>query len=336
MLRVHFTGEDLARVVLLDDVLPQMNEAVLALQVLRRSDQGLRFGPWRAQTARRLPRSVRPLADLVPAYGWIPDFLTPPVVGSANNEAALDAIRATPARRLTADLTRLAIDRTLPSWAGTLAHGDTGAMTAVTGALAAFHQVAIAPHAQRIQAATDADLVRRSSTLARQGVEALLRQLHPAVSWQPPVLTLPSASAEEADVHLDGRGLCLAPMVFCGPLPRLWFGGADIMPALTYQVPFDPLTASPLAEGAPRQHPRALALGRLLGSTRSVILHVIASVPGLTTAQLAHRADIAMATASEHATVLREAGLVTSHRDGNRVRHYATSTATALLNSSGT
>ena len=42
-----------------------------------------------------------------------------------------------------------------------------------------------------------------------------------------------------------------------------------------------------------------------------------------------------MATASEHATVLREAGLIISHRDGNRVRHHPTAIASALLDAAG-
>ena len=97
----------------------------------------------------------------------------------------------------------------------------------------------------------------------------------------------------------------------------------------------DPVTANPFAEAGERGHQGTAALGRLLGGTRSSVLRVIAATPGLTMAELAYRADIALATASEHASVLREAGLVTRHRDGNRVRHYPTATAMALLGTAG-
>lgn len=103
-------------------------------------------------------------------------------------------------------------------------------------------------------------------------------------------------------------------------------------PVLAYQMSFDPIAANPLAEGSSDSaFGSTAALGKLLGGTRSIVLRAVATAPGLTTAELAFRADVALATASEHASVLRAAGVITSHRDGNRVRHYPTALATALL-----
>ncbi|MEU5536284.1 winged helix-turn-helix domain-containing protein [Streptomyces sp. NPDC020362] len=330
MLRLHFTFEDLAKVVF-NDMPPLMSEAVLSLQMLSRTDQQLRFGQWRANLRGRIPATVRPLSDLVPARGWIPDFLTPVVRDTASGAAALEAIRATSARQVLADLTRLGATGQLPGWVRKLTDGDSDAMTAVTDALAAWNQLAIAPYERHMQAALDADLACKTTILTHRGIDALLRRLHPAITWQPPVLTLPSSI--EADIDLAGRGLRLAPMLFCGPMPRLRLGDdAGTMAVLAYPLPFDPVAANPLAGTGPDQELRSTAaLGRLMGTTRSTVLHAIAAAPGLTTANLAHRADVALATASEHAAVLREAGLITSHRDGNRVRHYPTATAAALL-----
>jgi predicted transcriptional regulator len=72
---------------------------------------------------------------------------------------------------------------------------------------------------------------------------------------------------------------------------------------------------------------------KVLGATRTTVLTAVAAAPGLTTAELANRARVSLASASAHATLLREAGLVISHRDRNRVRHYPTSTAMNLLDS---
>jgi DNA-binding transcriptional ArsR family regulator len=44
---------------------------------------------------------------------------------------------------------------------------------------------------------------------------------------------------------------------------------------------------------------------------------------------------VSPATASEHAKVLRNTGLVTSFRNGNSVVHVGTPLGTALLNTSG-
>ncbi|MFJ9909382.1 helix-turn-helix domain-containing protein [Streptomyces sp. NPDC101152] len=330
MLRLHFTIDDLANVAL-SDTLPTMSEAVLALQMLARTDQQLRFAPWRASLRGRIPATVRPLRDLIPAGGWIPDFLTP-VLRGGGDAAALEAIRATSVRQLRNDLACLGTTSRLPGWVRGLADSDADAMTAVTNALDAWNQVAITPHKPRIQAALDAHIGQKATLLTRGGVGALLRNLHPAVTWQPPVLTLPSPT--DADIDLAGRGLLLAPMLFCGPLPRLRLGNdTGDRPVLAYPLPFDPDTAHPLvATGVPESaHRNSRALGRLLGGTRASVLRAIAACPGLTTAELSHRADIALATASEHASVLREAGLINSQRDGNRVRHYPSTTAGALL-----
>ncbi|MFE6745422.1 ArsR family transcriptional regulator [Kitasatospora purpeofusca] len=331
MLRLHLTFEDLCRITL-NDSPPPLSEAVLALQALARTDQHLRFGPWREDLRGRIPAAVRPLRGLVPAHGWIPDFLTPVLRGDpGDTAAAVEAVRATSRRRLRADLVRLGTTTRLPGWARSLADGDGDTMTAVTDALTAWNRIAVAPHEPRIQAALDADIAHKSTLLAHHGVDALLRRVHPAVAWQPPVLSVQSPT--DADIDLAGQGLRLAPMLFCGPLPRVRPGDDTGSPTvLAYPLPFDPRSAHPLTAGRPEGQTRnAEALGRLLGGTRAVVLHTIAAAPGLTTSDLAHRADVALATASEHATVLRETGLVTSRRDGNRVRHYPTAAAAALL-----
>jgi DNA-binding transcriptional ArsR family regulator len=327
MLRLHLTVEDLARVVLFNHLLPQMNEAVLSLQILRRTDQGARYGRWRGALRGQVPALVRPLAELVPVRGWIPDFLTPAIVDTHDGADVLEGIRSTSRHQIADELRTLAGHHAVPSWVGSLAHGDADTMTALTRGLAAYHQVAIAPHAQQMQAALDSDLAIRTTILARRGVGALLNSLHPALLWEPPVLTIPAPY--DADVHLAGRGLVLVPMVFCGPTPRfLPNQSPDEIPVLAYQLPVDPSTGP--FTGPPSSHHRK-ALDKILGTSRSLILHLIHTTPGLTTGQLAQRADLSLASASEHATTLRNAGLVTSHRDHGSIRHYSTPTTTSLL-----
>ncbi|MDJ0347309.1 hypothetical protein QMK19_37255 [Streptomyces sp. H10-C2] len=126
MLRLHFTADDLARVLLVAESFPKMGEAVLSLQALRRTDQETQFGQRRRGLRGRLPAEVRPLWDLVPSQGWVPDFLTP-YRDATVVPAALDVIRSHPGRQIVADLERLATDRPLPGWVRGLAHGDPDA-----------------------------------------------------------------------------------------------------------------------------------------------------------------------------------------------------------------
>ncbi|MFB9388350.1 winged helix-turn-helix domain-containing protein [Streptomyces coeruleoprunus] len=77
------------------------------------------------------------------------------------------------------------------------------------------------------------------------------------------------------------------------------------------------------------------ALSALLGRTRAVVLCVIADHPACTTTQLAQRAGISPASASEHATTLRSAGLTTLTRERKAALHTLTHLGLTLLNTNG-
>jgi DNA-binding transcriptional ArsR family regulator len=70
-------------------------------------------------------------------------------------------------------------------------------------------------------------------------------------------------------------------------------------------------------------------LAGLLGPTRAAVLAALAG--GSTTGEVARRLRISPAGASQHATVLRRAGLILSTRRGNNVLHTLTPLGTALL-----
>lgn len=70
-------------------------------------------------------------------------------------------------------------------------------------------------------------------------------------------------------------------------------------------------------------------LSALLGATRAAVLEAIAD--GGSTTDLAQRLGISPSSASEHAAVLRGAGLVVSARSRNQVRHRLTPLGAALL-----
>ncbi|MFB6894104.1 ArsR/SmtB family transcription factor [Kitasatospora sp. NPDC056327] len=331
MLRIHFTAEDLARVVLAPPGAPRPGETVLSLQLLRRTDQPLRFDHWRRQVLRRRGPELDLLDALVPPGGWVPELLAPhrePCEPCEPDGAG--AVAAGPARRIAAGLAGLDRHRRAgtrpPGWVRRLADGDRDALDAVTRALAVYHARALAPYERGIRALLEADWAARTRTLATGGVDALLSGLHPAVRWRPPVLEVRSAA--ERDVHLGGRGLTLVPLFFCGPAPRALIGPVG-RPAIAYPVPYDPLRPDPFAPRRPDDGGLAAALGR----TRAAVLREVAAGPGATTGSLARTLGVSLATASEHAAVLRRAGLLTSHRHRSTVLHTVTPLGTDLLDS---
>lgn len=67
----------------------------------------------------------------------------------------------------------------------------------------------------------------------------------------------------------------------------------------------------------------------LLGRTRAAVLRSVRT--GCNTTELSRRAGVSLSTASEHAGVLRDAGLVVSSRKRNEMVHHLTPLGAALL-----
>lgn len=104
-----------------------------------------------------------------------------------------------------------------------------------------------------------------------------------------------------------------------GPAP-FWIGaplvGQDAAgrPLLLYPA----LTPLPMIADRPDNDP----LVALLGRTRAAVLRSL--VASRTTTEVAGELGISLASASQHTTTLRAAGLVTSARDGKSVWHTVT------------
>jgi DNA-binding transcriptional ArsR family regulator len=82
-------------------------------------------------------------------------------------------------------------------------------------------------------------------------------------------------------------------------------------------------------EAQPPPDPRSLVA--LLGRTRAAVLLTIADRPSLNTTELAAALGTSQASASQHATVLREAGLVTTRRHNGSALHTLSTCGTVLL-----
>ncbi|GAA2351063.1 winged helix-turn-helix domain-containing protein [Streptomyces sp. XM4011] len=317
MLRIHVTGEDLARIRLADRPDPMWETVLSSLRFRDRRGPGA-YGRWRELARQRLRALPPTLRALVPVGGYFPDFLTPVAAGGGWEER-VELLRSTPRRRLRADMLTLEAEspQALPGWVRGLADGEREALDKVADDLDRYHRAAIAPPAlwAAVQAQVDADRAVRIRHLTSGGVEGLLRGLRPVLRWEAPVLAADYPVPRE--LRLDGRGLLLIPSFFCWRHPVTFYDDGP-RPVLVYPIQH---TAAP--------GPAAAALGRLIGGTRARVLRCVGH--GATTGELARRAGISAASASEHAGVLREAGLLVSVRRGNEVLHSLTPLGTELL-----
>lgn len=323
MLRVHFTPHDLQNIRIAQHPDP-LWELVCSVCRLQTRQGPLDFGHWRGTAYDRLRRdpvvkgALHLLRLLIPASGYIPDFLTP---SNAGGElfAGLDHVRGTPRGQLTRELTRLAESRPVPVWATTMGRPGADGLVPLTKALATYHRALLQPFWPRIRTAVDNDIGRRASTLLGGGTQALLEGLRPLARWNSP--TLEVDYPVDRDLHLDGRGLLLVPSYFCWGRPTA-LADPGLTPVLVYPVAKVPLDG----EGATEQ-----GLVRLLGRTRAAVLAEVANRNARTTSEVAEAVGVTLPSVSYQIGVLRDGGLVASRRDGKYVLHTATPLGLRLL-----
>ena len=129
---------------------------------------------------------------------------------------------------------------------------------------------------------------------------------------------------------VSSQGLTIFPTAF-SPFCAVWINYEPDR-GMAVQGLMVPVTISRHAfETGPER--RGDSLADLLGPTRACVLRACLDTP-LTTTALARSVGISNSSASEHATVLRSAGLITSERHGNQVIHHTTQLGAALAHNS--
>ena len=324
--RIHFNAEDLLRTRIAPTLGP-LAETMFGLHLFRsRQPCAHAFGPWRKTVRGRMTAQMRPLAALAPAGTMGVDLWS--LTGEAPTiEEGIDALLAMRPEHVRTELEFFTSNRHLPGWAWTLAeHGDRGRRELADAALASY-QALLKPHWPKVQGHLHAERSARARVLLERGIEGVLTTLHPKIRWNSPVLEV--LMCGDTEIHLRGRGLSLVPSLFVGDrlvlLSDLGAPGAPIR--LVFPAAPDTLGLARLWSNG-GGHSEALAA--LLGHNRAAVLLRIAD--GCTTSELAQRAGISPASASQHATVLREAGLIATRRDGGAVLHTLTSLGASLLN----
>ncbi|MFF1257555.1 MarR family transcriptional regulator [Streptomyces sp. NPDC058321] len=327
--RIHFTVQDLARTRVAEAPMP-LHELELAARALQSRSQPARLDAWRHRARAQLSAQARVALALMPAVGCSPGFLSPTKVGAV--EELLEQVRSTPRERVRANLQETAhCHPSLPAWTRRLAD-DASLFAELCTGLSDLHTCLLAPHSAQFTESLAVDRTLRLQQLLTGGVEQLLTQANPQwMRWNPPVLEVRMVNGADRDLYLDGEGFLLIPSMFC--TRAIVTDGRPVSvsyPACPDQCPSE-LTALASVPG----QARSSGVSMLLGRTRTTVLATIAEHQGCSTKELATRAGIAPASASEHATVLREAGLIRSLRHRNSMLHSLTPLGLVLLNASG-
>jgi DNA-binding transcriptional ArsR family regulator len=325
VLRIHFTADDLARTRVASTLGP-LAETLLAARLLHRGNQRDLFDGWRRQVQRHRPPQIGLLASLFGPTTPL-DLFT--ITGRASClEEGLDALLTAPRLQLRREVGFLASQRALPAAARSLGDGDHDTLLELGTTVRGLHHAALETAWTGMLAYLDAFGGGQARLLAAGGVERLLASVHPLARWRPPVLELLSTYTH-GDDYLQGRGLVLIPSVFCWPGPIVLQSLADQAAPSLLLIPAVRDLADLAAAWAPGDR-RQRALVALLGRTRAAVLEAVAD--GCTTTELARRVGVSLPSASQHAAVLRDTGLLVTRRAGTSVHHQLTGLGTALLN----
>ena len=256
----------------------------------------------------RLPGSARHVLELVPAHGNVPDFLAPE--GAESLDDALDTVVSTPRRLIRNDLATRP-RRQASSWVLDLTDGGASARRELASSLRAYHDHVLVRLWPAIEHVVETDLRFRAGQLATKGVAATVDGLHPGIRWRDGAVEVDGPL--DGDVDLAGRGIQLMPSLWTRP----GFTVRWAQPTLVYPLGRFAWMATTATKS--RRDP----LAGVLGTTRARVLRALAAEH--TTSGLARQLGISLAAASTHAAALRDAGLVTSRRQGQSVRHTLTS-----------
>jgi DNA-binding transcriptional ArsR family regulator len=320
MVRFVFTVEDLGRTRF---AISPMWELVLSLVALRDPSYAALHVPWlRSLSGRLSGLELERAIALNPPRGYSPDFVVPTPSGPLGSIADdLAALRSTPISQIRADMTLFAHEhrsgrRLADAW---LAH-PRREVRRLADLLEAYWDRALAPVWPRIGAFLDADIVHRARRLAERGHAGLFADIDPRVEWDDGNLDV-QVREHDARIELGGRGLLLMPSAFASTRPWV-IDREPWQPTLIYPARG---IATLWEEAAPAPE----SLGRLLGTTRAVVLADVAA-PRSTT-ELARRLSLSAATESHHLSALRDAGLVTARRAGRTVLYVRTPLGDALV-----
>lgn len=300
------------------------HELAHAVRVLLRPEQYPLAWGWLKSVRGRLPRDAfSVLAQVIGADGYMPDFITATARWDLGPEDELAALREAPLAGVRVDLGKM-VARSSGRRQESLRRMQANPARARTVIAEAWEQVwdsAMAPVWPQLERILRSDIAVRSRTIATEGLAAMASGLHPQVGWGDGSVRVRLRRHSE-DVDCRGGGLVLVPSVMSS------WGCMVITEPPAQPTLFYPAQGVTTGWAADSEN-RVRALEALVGPVRAGIL-LGAHVPR-TTSQVAEGAGIAASTASHHLTVLRDAGLVVSTRDGARMMHLRTPLGEALV-----
>jgi hypothetical protein len=278
--------------------------------------------PWMAETRTRVdPAHLALLATLtIGGRGYAPDFVDPPPsTPLAEIDEEIEAVLATPPDIVRDEVARAYEGHALPAMLAPFVEDPAAALPVLGRALRGYWEAALAPHWPRIRAVLQGDILYRARQLADGGAELLFADMDPRISFSEGELRIEKRFSDRVD--LEERGLLFVPSVFSEGWVCV-FTDPRWQPTILY-------SARGVGMLWQERDPAPEALAALLGRRRAAVLAAL-DEPRSTT-DLAGILQASPSAVSQHLAVLRDAGLVTSHRLGRLVLYLRTAAGEAVV-----
>jgi DNA-binding transcriptional ArsR family regulator len=311
---VDLGGLDLGQLTFASAAYPLL-ESVASLRSLYRGRDARRRSRWQEWVAARLPHTARPLLELVSVCG---DAMMFAAVPEEDLDRGLAVVRTIPATVVRSRLAEVANERGVPTWFSAFVGADGGTRRQLCDALRDYFGSCVLPYWRHVAAGHARESARFGRSVLDAGVRAAVAEVVPdTVSRHGD-----AATRRKPDPDSREGAIVLTPSLFWSGDP--WLGTLPHGEAALVYRPAD--SAAMLDEDLPD---RLDALRHLLGHTRAAVLASLARPCGTT--ELASRVHMSVATISEHATVLRAAGLILTTRRGRSVHHMLTDLGRQLV-----
>lgn len=299
-----------------------MYELMSSLRIADHADRARMHQPW-IQSARGGVAGLRLelLRPLLADPRYVPEFLMPsPDSMDTRFGDELDKVRTTPDAQVRAQLDLLGGGAPPQGALRDLYDNPERQLGRLAAEVRAYWQVAIEPIWSRLAGLLDAEVGYRADQLTSGGIVRLLGNLHPELEYAEDALRI-LWPGWQSQSRLDGAGVLLVPCVFAWP--SLLVDTGPLCPTLVYA----PRGVGQVWDGSARSSTPPVA--DLLGRSRAALLARL-DLP-LSTTQVARDLGLSTASVSEHLSVLRRSGLVTSRRSGRQVLYQRTALGTDLL-----
>jgi hypothetical protein len=264
------------------------------------------------------------LDALVSPRGYIPDFLCPtPLVNGMSIEDDIEHVLATPDEVVQKYVQWLIQDIGASEQRLLFLTNPRDSICCLAEEMRLYWRRVLSDSWSQMTAILEGDILYRARTMALDGLDALLPDLHPSITYQPGEIHLgpvPSPSCCAVEVNLPGEGVQFVPTIF-NVSGRMWKATPEWRPMIGYTA---------LGVGLHYCQTRASRpLELALGAGRARVLQGLRAPA--TTGEMAHRLSLTAGAISQQLDRLKRAGLVEAHRSGKRVYYRLTRRGEELL-----